>query len=230
MQALLYSSYPEETQFLSLILQQAGFLVKPIRSFNHLQEAWLEHPSDLIFLTANGQEAGLTELLRQFKGLVVAPLVLLSEAITENQQIEWIEAGADMIILRPYSPRLLLAQLKGLVRRGSGMPYSGLPSMTQAELTLDPSNRTLTSGTGEPIHLTQLEFRLLFTLMTHAGRTISTENLVETIWGYPGDGNRELVRGLVQRLRAKLERDPHNPDIILTEAGVGYRFNPDVNH
>ena len=51
---------------------------------------------------------------------------------------------------------------------------------------------------------------------------------METIWGYPGEGNRELVRGLVQRLRTKLEIDPHNPDIILTEAGVGYRFNPDL--
>jgi two-component system KDP operon response regulator KdpE len=224
MQVLLASIYPEETPILTVILQQAGFLVRPLHGLAHLQEAWLEHPSDLILITTSGRDTGLAELLRQLRGISVAVLVILSEPVSENQQIEWLEAGADLVMPRPYSPRLLLAQLRTLARRGVGMPYSGLPAMTQAGLSLDPSSRTVTIGSGEPIHLTQLEFRLLFTLMTHAGRTVPSENLVETIWGYPGEGNRELVRGLVQRLRAKLEDDPHNPNTILTEAGVGYRF------
>jgi DNA-binding response OmpR family regulator len=81
--------------------------------------------------------------------------------------------------------------------------------------------------TGQIIkRLTQLEFRLLFTLMTHAGRVLPAETLVEYVWGYSGEGNRGLVRGLVQRLRSKVEPDPANPKYILTEPGLGYRFEP----
>jgi DNA-binding response OmpR family regulator len=71
-----------------------------------------------------------------------------------------------------------------------------------------------------------LEFRLLYALMTHSGRVIPAENLVEYVWGYGGEGSRSLVRGLIQRLRAKIEADPSNPRHILTEAGIGYFFEP----
>jgi DNA-binding response OmpR family regulator len=79
-------------------------------------------------------------------------------------------------------------------------------------------------GEREPKRLTQLEFRLLYTLITHVGQIIPAEQLVEHVWGYAGDGNRELVRGLVQRLRSKVEVDPRHPDYIITEVGIGYYF------
>jgi two-component system KDP operon response regulator KdpE len=75
--------------------------------------------------------------------------------------------------------------------------------------------------------LTQLEFRLLYALMTHPGRVVPSENLVEYVWGYGGDGSQSLVRGLISRLRSKLEPDPSNPKYILTEAGIGYYFEPE---
>ena len=88
---------------------------------------------------------------------------------------------------------------------------------------IDPSTRTIQVDE-ETKRLTQLEFRLLFTLMTHAGRVLPAETLVEYVWGYSGEGNRGLVRGLVQRLRSKVEPDPANPKYILTEPGLGYIF------
>jgi two-component system KDP operon response regulator KdpE len=75
--------------------------------------------------------------------------------------------------------------------------------------------------------LTQLEFRLLYALMTHPGRIIPSENLVEYVWGYGGGGDASLVRGLVSRLRSKIEPDPSNPKYIVTEAGIGYFFEPE---
>jgi two-component system KDP operon response regulator KdpE len=92
-------------------------------------------------------------------------------------------------------------------------------------LTLDPTARTVKVGEEEAKRLTQLEFRLLYTLITQPGHIMPAENLVEHVWGYSGEGNRELVRGLVQRLRSKVEPDPRNPRFILTEPGVGYYFN-----
>ncbi|NIP44340.1 MAG: DNA-binding response regulator, partial [candidate division Zixibacteria bacterium] len=71
------------------------------------------------------------------------------------------------------------------------------------------------------MRLTQLEFRLIYTLMIRAGQIIPTDQIVEHVWGYAGEGNRELVRGLVQRLRAKIETNPRTPQYILTESGIG---------
>ena len=81
-------------------------------------------------------------------------------------------------------------------------------------------------GELESRRLTQLEFRLLYTLMTHRGQVIPSENIVENVWGYSGEGSKELVRGLVQRLRSKVEPEPRHPRYITTVPGVGYRFDP----
>ena len=82
-------------------------------------------------------------------------------------------------------------------------------------------------GEGDIKKLTQLEFRLFYVLLTHAGHIIPTENIVEHVWGYRGDGNRDLVRGLVQRLRSKVELDKGNPKYIMTEKGIGYYLDLD---
>ena len=82
-------------------------------------------------------------------------------------------------------------------------------------------------GDNQEKRLTQLEFRLLYTLMTNVGQIIPTDQIVEHVWGYSGEGNRELVRGLVQRLRSKVEPVPRKPEYILTEPGIGYYFSRD---
>jgi DNA-binding response OmpR family regulator len=94
--------------------------------------------------------------------------------------------------------------------------------MTRGELILDPGTRSVQVESNEPKRLTQLEFRLLYTLMTHVGQIIPTESIVEQVWGFSGEGNRELVRGLVQRLRSKVEPDKRNPRYVMTEKGLGY--------
>ena len=126
---------------------------------------------------------------------------------------------------RPFSYRLLLAQIRSIMRRTAGLPFFSLPVLTQLGVKLDPSSRTVQVEELKPSRLTQLEFRLLYTLMTNIGQIIPTDNIVEFVWGYSGEGNRELVRGLVKRLRSKVEPDPHNPKYIKTEPGIGYYFN-----
>jgi len=113
------------------------------------------------------------------------------------------------------------------MRRSSGLPYFSLPALSQAGVTLDPSKRSVQVGDRSAARLTQLEFRLLYALMTHPGRVVPSENLVEYVWGYGGEGNQSLVRGLISRLRSKLEPDPSSPRYILTEAGIGYFFEPE---
>jgi DNA-binding response OmpR family regulator len=124
---------------------------------------------------------------------------------------------------------LLIAQVRALARRAGTIPLSNLPEMTAVGLSLDPATRTVQVIGQSPRRLTHLEFRLLYTLMVNRGQVLSTETIVEHVWGYTGQGDRDLVRGLIRRLRLKVEPEPGQPAYILTVPGVGYSFTqPEV--
>lgn len=225
MQALLFTSHQEESAVLSLVLQQAGFSVRTTKILEPSVENWPENPVDFICIALDNDQEKSTIVINQLRGHTVVPILVISDPQTESQEVALLEAGVDLIVFRPYGIRALLARIKALLRRTAGMPFHSLPTMSQGELVLDPSNRTVKVGEGDPQRLTQLEFRLLYTFITYAGQIIPTENIVEQVWGYTGEGNRDLVRGLVQRLRSKVEPDKKNPQYILTEKGIGYYLN-----
>lgn len=224
MQALLFSPLADEIAVLTAILQQAGLSVRSVRNYPRAVENWPEKPADLIMVSLheNSVTRGQLGLLSAHSDV---PLIVITDPISEDAQVDLMEAGVDLVVSRPFGVRLLLAQIKGQLRRSSGVPYFSLPTLHQAGMTLDPASRTVQVKGDKPKRLTQLEFRLLYTFITHPGQIIPAENLVELVWGYSGDGNRELVRGLVQRLRAKIEPEPRKPIFVMTEPGVGYFFN-----
>jgi len=225
MQALMFSAFAEEAAVLSIILQQAGFMVRSVRNLEHAIQTWPEQPSDFILIALHEDHSQSVNLIKKLRNHAAIPICVICDNIIEDLQVELLENGADLVITRPYGVRYLLAQIKALLRRSAGLPYFSLPTLNQRDILLDPSNRTVQVGVGNPTHLTQLEFRLLYTLMIHPGQIMPTENIVEHVWGYTGEGNRELVRGLVQRLRSKVEPNPRNPTYICTEPGIGYYFN-----
>ncbi len=228
MQALLFSAQADEAAAIAAILQQGGFNVRSVKSLEQAIEAWPERSADLVLITLSERHARLEatlKSLRQMRAHTAVPIIVVCDLIPEDLQVEYIEAGADLFVTRPFGLRWLLAQIRALLRRSTGMPFFSLPTLSQREVHLDPANRSVQVGDQPPQKLTQLEFRLLYTLMTHAGQIIPSEKIVEHVWGYSGEGNRELVRGLVQRLRAKIEPDPSKPKYILTESGIGYYFN-----
>jgi DNA-binding response OmpR family regulator len=225
MDALLLSQFPDETPTLTSILQQIGFSVRSIREWKRVIEVWQERTPDFLLVATTQDADYYAKEIRQLRMQTVIPIVLITDLIPEDKQVNLLDAGVDLVSTRPYGTRLLIAQIKSLLRRSEGLPYHSLPSLTQSDVSLDPTSRTVKVGESPPKRLTQLEFRLLYTLITQPGHILSAENLVEHVWGYSGEGNRELVRGLVQRLRSKVEPDPRNPVYILTEPGVGYYFN-----
>ena len=225
MQALLFCPYVDESAVLTVVLQQAGFTVRSIRNLEQAIAQWPEQPSELILIVLPLKHQATEQQISMLRGQTLSSIITITEIIPEETHIEWLEAGADLIISRPYSNRILLAEIKALMRRTAGMPFFSLPTLTQSNLVLDPSLRTVQVSNRDPIHLTQLEFRLLYTLMTHVGQIIPTTNIVEHVWGFSGEGNQELVRGLIKRLRLKIEPDQKNPIYILTEPGIGYYFN-----
>ncbi len=205
MEALLFSLHTDETNVLQVILQQAGFMVRIYRSLDQAIEAWPENPADLIMVVLPGEHNQSLAQIKQLRGHTAVPILLISDLLSDDLYVNYLEGGADLVVTRPFSVRALLAQIRATMRRSSGIPFFSLPTLTQKDVQLDPSNRTVQVGDREPKRLTHLEFRLLYTLMTHVGQIIPTEQIVEYVWGYAGEGNRDLVRGLVQRLRSKIE-------------------------
>ena len=222
MYALLLAYNADESAVLRLILQRAGFAARITMDLDASIQNWQEKPSDLVLLSYKDEIA--LPKIRELRTLTEVPIVLISQPIQEDFHVELLESGIDQIIFRPFSARIMISQLRALMRRAMGVTVFNLPNFTIGDLVLDPSVRTVQLKDQAPKHLTRLEFRLLYTLMVHRGQVLTTDTLVEQVWRYSGSGDRDLVRGLVKRLRAKIEPDPHLPRYILTIPGVGYRL------
>jgi DNA-binding response OmpR family regulator len=222
---MLFSPYIEEASVLNLLLQKAGFTVRTVHNLDQAINAWPEQPADFVLITLPENIARAKKHIENIRLHTVIPICIISDPINEGVQVELLESGADLVIQRPFGIRFLHAQIKALLRRSAGIPFFSLPTLSQQDVVLDPSMHTVKVGENQAKRLTQLEFRLLYTLMTNVGQILPTEQIVEHVWGYSGEGNRDLVRGLVQRLRSKVEPNPRQPRYVLTEPGIGYYFN-----
>jgi DNA-binding response OmpR family regulator len=228
---MLFSPHIEEASVLNLLLQRVGFNVRTVHNLDQAVDAWPEQPADFVLITLPEDVHEINKAMKHIEQVrlhTVIPILIICDPINESLQVGLLEAGADAVITRPYGVRFLHAQIKALLRRSAGIPFFSLPTLVQKDVVLDPSVRTVKVGDKQEKRLTQLEFRLLYTLMTNVGQIIPTDQIVEHVWGYSGEGNRDLVRGLVQRLRLKVEPIPRKPEYILTEPGIGYYFNRDL--
>jgi len=223
MEALLLAHNSDESAVLRLALQRLGFAVRINTDFAQIVSNWQDYTVDIIMLTFPKKELPISTI-RQLRAYSEAPMVVICEAQIEESLVSLLEAGVDLVIFRPFSVRVLISQLRALLRRVVGVPLFTMPVLARGDIKLDTSERTVQVNQDSPKRLTQLEFRLLFTLMSNAGQAISSERLVENVWGYSGSGDRDMVRGLVKRLRDKVEPDPKKPCYIVTVAGVGYKI------
>ena len=224
MQALLLVYNPDESAVLRLVLQRVGLAARITTDLEQASNDWAAQPADLIFLAFDRRDIPV-QFIRQLRASTSAPILVFTDPLPEDLHITLLDAGIDQIIFRPYSARILMAQTRAWLRRSSETTYFNLPAVIQGDLELDPSLRLFKAAGSPAVRLTQLEFRLLHILMTHPDKAYPTESLVEHVWGYSGNGDRDLVRGLIRRLRAKIEPDPNTPRYILTLPGVGYTFH-----
>lgn len=224
MYAMLLAQNSDEKAVLSLVLQRAGLAVTSSGNLDRAMRSWLDRPADLVLVAMDGDPRA--HVLR-VRSETEVPVGVIVDTIDEDSHVDLIRSGADLVVPRPFSARLLIAQIQALMRRARSVPLFSLPTLSQAGLTLDSGVRTVQLAGLTPRRLTHLEFRLLYTLMSHRGQVMPTEVIVERVWGYSDRGDKELVRGLVSRLRSKVEPEPRNPKYILTVPGVGYSFDPD---
>ncbi len=159
-------------------------------------------------------------VLHDLRTLTPAPVLILCPPADEESLLELYLRGATLVAVKPCDLRLFAAQALALSRVASITPAIPAPHPL-----LDPETQSILLPSG-PARLSALEYRLLATLLSRPGRVFPSEALVEAVWGYGGDGDRYLVKGLVNRVRRKIEPAPQEPIYLLTESGVGYRFVP----
>ena len=223
MQAIVVCDRADEAGLLGFAMRQIGLTIAQASDLEDAMRLFTANPADLWVLAL--RKIPLVSQVRRVRKDSEACLTVIATASGEDEICEAFESGADDVIARPYSLRILSARFKALLRRSSGTTLRLFPSFSVGGLTLDPSTRTVHVQEGASRRLTHLEFRLLHTLMIHHGQTLPAETIVEHVWGYDGAGDTELVRGLVRRLRSKVESNPGSPQHVLTVPGVGYRLD-----
>jgi two-component system KDP operon response regulator KdpE len=191
-----------------------------------LSIAAAERP-DLIVLDLGLPDMDGIEVCRRLRAWTSAPILVLSARDSEDEKTALLDAGADDYVTKPFGPAELRARVRAQLRR-AGMPRvpGGDEPLHVGDLMIDIARRTVTRG-GSTVHLTPTEWGLLVALVKSAGKTITHQQLFRAVWGAAHGDAQQYLRVYVAHLRRKIEPDPYEPKYIVTEPGVGYRFEPE---
>jgi two-component system KDP operon response regulator KdpE len=179
---------------------------------------------DLVVLDLGLPDMSGTDVCREIRAWSVAPIVVLSARHSDTQKAELLDLGADDYITKPFSTLEFQARIRAQLRRSRLSQTADGETRVMADgVCIDLSKRTVTRD-AQPVHVTPIEWELLRTLATHRGRTMTHRQLFSEVWARSHGDAQQYLRVHVASLRRKLEHDSVRPKIIITEPGVGYRF------
>ncbi len=206
----------------SFTMRRAGFEVITAHDGQYAVERFNAENPDLIILDLNLPKLDGLKVCQRIRSQSNTPIIILSVRGEEDDVVNGLEIGADDYIVKPFSPRQLVARAEAVLRRSSVAPISHGP-ITVRDLTLDPSRCEVNRDDQFLSKLTRLECRLLEILMINHGQVLPTDSLIDSVWG-PSAGDRIMLKQLVYRLRKKIEQNPSDPIYLKTISGVGYSF------
>jgi two-component system, OmpR family, KDP operon response regulator KdpE len=209
-------------QFVCASLSASG--LRPIAASTAaqaLQEAAREAPRLLIVDLGLPDMDGV-DLIAKMRQTISVPVLVLSARSQEEQKIAALDAGADDYLVKPFGVGELLARVRAMLRR-AGTPAAQPPQLRVGDLMLDRAAHELRRA-GKPVHLTPIEFRLFERLARAPGKVVTHRQLLADVWGTDQVDQLHYLRIYMGHLRAKIEADPAEPRLLLTELGVGYRL------
>lgn len=225
--ALLVEDDPSICQFVRAALEHAGGKVVECDTVSQALIKAGMHKPDVIVLDLGLRDGDGKAFIVQLRTWTRVPVLVLSARTDEQEKIHALDSGADDYLCKPFSVGELLARVRALLRRSSHGVDPGAPLIQFGEIRVDMSRRDVTRQ-GVPVHLTPIEYRLLACLIQHTGKVVTHRQLLKEVWGPAYSDNNHYLRIYVGHLRQKLEDDPTQPRHILTEIGVGYRFQTET--
>jgi len=208
---------------LSFMLRREGFEVGVASTGIDAVTLFDQHGADLVLLDLMLPGMSGTEVCRTLRAKSNVPIIMVTAKDGEVDKVVGLELGADDYVTKPFSSRELVARVRAVLRRANEQEEL-LPSTLEAGPVRMDVERHIVSVDGEHISLPLKEFELLEILLRNSGRVLTRGMLIDRVWGsdYVGDGKTLDVH--VKRLRAKLEKDPANPEHLVTVRGLGYKF------
>jgi len=205
-------------------LQEAGYAVRTFATANVIEEAEDQHPSLLLItmVMPDGNGLDLCRRIRENRALARTPLVFLIPKAAQQHRALALESGGDDCIVKPFSPRELVARVQAILRRFA--PVSRRPRTEPADLVID-SLAMKVSVRGSEVPTTSLEFRLIEYLARHRGQVFTRDLLLDAVWGDTQFVTPRSVDACIRRIREKIEPDRTSPTYLKTIRGVGYRLD-----
>ncbi|MBK8136144.1 MAG: response regulator transcription factor [Chloroflexi bacterium] len=211
---------------LKLYLEQDGFQVVSARNGREAVFVFRHEQPDLVVLDVMMPELDGREAARLIRKESAVPLIFLTARVDEVDQIAGLEIGADEYITKPFSPRIVVARVRAILRRVHGELANEPTIYRNKTLELNSETR-LVHLDGKRIDLTPSEFGILRSLITRPGRVFTRMELLDAVQGEAFAGYERTIDVHVKNLRIKIESDPKDPQYIETAYGVGYRMRPD---
>jgi two-component system KDP operon response regulator KdpE len=222
--ALVIEDEPHMRRFLRATLRGNAFQVVEAASAREgLAQAAGRNP-EVILLDLGLPDRDGREVTRELRRTTKAPIIILSARGQEHEKVTLLDLGADDYLTKPFGAAELLARIRVALRHASTPPEAMQePIFLAGEVSVDAVRRQVFRGR-EEVHLTPTEYKLLLTLVRHAGRVLTHRQLLHEVWGANYVEQTHYLRVYMAQLRHKLERDPTRPRLLLTEPGIGYRL------
>ncbi len=212
-----------EALTLSLTLQLKDCELITARSGNEALRLFGTHGVEAVLLDLVLPDMDGYEVCRRIRERSEVPILLLSARDQELDKVRGFEMGADDYITKPFGQLELLARIKAALRRRQLSPESGIPTFVNGWLTVNFMTHEVAVH-GQPVRLSPIEYNLLAQLARNIGRVMTHKSLLATVWGEEYINEVDYLKVHIRHVRGKIEEEPSNPRMILTERGLGYRM------
>jgi len=222
---LVVDDDPALAEMLGIVLRAEGFVPAFVADGDAALGAFRREKPDVVLLDLMLPGTDGIEVCRQIRLESGVPIVMLTAKGDTADVVRGLESGADDYVVKPFKPKELIARVRARLRSHDTEPETLTIGPADDPVTIDVPGHLVTRD-GRQLALTPLEFDLLVALARRPKTVFTREVLLEQVWGYRHPADTRLVNVHVQRLRAKVERDPERPQVVLTVRGVGYKAGP----
>lgn len=219
---LVVDDEPQIHRFLKPSLMVSGYAVTVASNGRQAMRDFAASPPDVVLLDLGLPDMDGKDVIEQIRRQSSVPIIVLSARDREAEKIAALDLGADDYVNKPFAIGELLARLRSVLRRGRSSDVTEPATYRLGPIAIDTASHRVTRN-GETVHLTPKEFHLLALLVRHSGRVLTHRHILTEVWGAAHASDTQYLRVFIAQLRQKLEPDPSDPTMILTEPGIGYR-------